>query len=182
MDVLKLQGEDVSKFCKDVCRALELGAVRGCNVALIGDRGCGKSMVFESFDKIFSKVMGKPDSKSSFPLTNVVDAQLLLWNEYKHKDSILLFEDLLAIAAGERIEIRIPNEKNVSVRKQAPMFLTSNSMLIVVRPNLAEMERLNNAMKERFTIRTWLKPIPMDCRVTVFPRCGKSRADFFRRH
>ena len=94
LNVLAHQGEDVAKFCEDVCRALELGAVRGCNMAIIGDRGCGKSMVFEPFDEIFSNVMGKPDSKSTFPLSNILDAQLLLWNEYMHKDSILLFGDL----------------------------------------------------------------------------------------
>ena len=38
--------------------ALEVGAKRGKNIALIGEPGCGKSMMFEPFDEIFT-VMGK---------------------------------------------------------------------------------------------------------------------------
>ena len=103
--------QDVPKFCQDVCLALDLGAKRGTNMAIIGPPGCGKSMLFESFDKILS-VMGKPEAKSTFPLAGVLDAHALVWQEYKHKDSIVLFEDLLALTVGQRLEIRVPHRSN----------------------------------------------------------------------
>ncbi len=54
--VLVHQGENVPAFCRDVCRALELGACRGVNIAIIGEPGCGKSMLFEPFDRIFKVI------------------------------------------------------------------------------------------------------------------------------
>ena len=175
--VLDHQGEDAGQFCRDVCRALEMGARRGVNMAIIGEPGCGKSMIFEPFDSIFS-VMGKPEGKSSFPLANIMDAHVLLWQEYKHKDSIVLFEDLLAVCAGERIEIRLPHTKNRSHRNLAPLFYTCNTELHVVRADPVEMNRLNGAMQERFCTRRWLKPIPMESRRADFPRCGCCCAKF----
>jgi hypothetical protein len=41
--VLQNNGEGVQQFCKDVCRALELGARRGVNLAIVGVPGCGKT-------------------------------------------------------------------------------------------------------------------------------------------
>ena len=175
--VLENQGEDVGQFCRDVCRAFELGARRGVNMAIIGEPGCGKSMIFEPFDLIFV-VMGKPEGKSSFPLGNVLDAQVLLWQEYKHKDSTVQFEDILAICAGERMEIRVPAKKNQSHRNTAPMFYTCNTELQVVREDPVEMSRLNGAMQERFCTRRWLNPIPMEKRRADFPRCGCCCAKF----
>ena len=176
--VLEHQGEDISRFCQDVCRALDLGAKRGTNMAIIGEPGCGKSMVFEPLDEILT-VMGKPDSKSTFPLAGVLTAHALVWQEYKHKDSIVLFEDLLAVLCGERLEIRVPHKKNVSHRNSAPMFYSSNSMLLVRRDDPVEMQRLNSAMSERFCTRTWTKPIPYEDRILDFPRCGRCCANFY---
>jgi hypothetical protein len=173
--------EDVSKFCRDVCAALELGALRGVNMAIVGEPGCGKSMIYEPFDKIF-KVMGKPEAKSTFPMANVVDAHVLLWQEYKHRDRIVLFEDLLALAVGERMELRIPHQKNKSHRNTAPLFFTSNSMLAVIREDPNEMQRLNTAMVERFNIRFWLRPIPMGSRVVDLAKCGRCCANFLLLH
>jgi len=175
--VLAHQGEDVIKFCQDVCRALEIGARRGTNMAIIGEPGCGKSMVFEPFDDIFH-VMGKPDSKSTFPMSGIIDAHTLVWQEYYHKDKIVLFEDLLAVLAGERLEIRVPHRKNHSHRNTAPMFYSSNSLLAVRRDDPEQMQRLNTAMCERFIIRRWNVPIPFNCRQTDFPRCGRCCANF----
>ena len=102
--LLQHHGEDVAAFCQHVVRALDVGACRGVNMAIIGETGCGKSMIFESMDAIFA-VMGKPEGKSTFPLAGVLEAQMMVWHEYKHKDSIVLFEDLLALTVGERFEV-----------------------------------------------------------------------------
>ena len=181
LDILTHQGEDVGKFCQDVCRALEVGARRGTNMAIIGEPGCGKSVVFESMDLIF-KAMGKPDAKSTFPLAGVLAAHVLVWQDYKHKDSIILFEDLLSLIVGERMEIRVPHRANVSHRNTAPMFFSSNSMLAVRRDDPADMQRLNTAITERFRLRVWTKPIPHAARMENFPRCGKCCANFLLMH
>jgi hypothetical protein len=170
-------GEDISRFCQDVCRALDMGACRGVNMAIVGEPGSGKSMIFEPLASIFI-AMGKPESKSTFPLAGTLDAHILLWHEYKHKDSMILFEDLLALTVGEGLEIRVPHRKNVPHVNNAPLFYTSNSRLRVVRDDPDEMLRLNNAMDERFCMRLWRKPIPMESRVLNFPKCGRCCAQF----
>lgn len=176
--VLCHQGESISRFCQDVCRALEFGACRGFNIAVIGDPGCGKSMLFEPFDAIYA-VVGKPEAKSTFPLANVLTSHLLIWNEWKHKDSIVLFEDLLALLAGERMEIRVPHQSNKSHRNTAPMIFTSNPPLAVVREDPVAMARVNKAMAERFCTRTWTNPIPEHERNPHFPKCPRCCAAFY---
>ena len=173
--------EDVGAFCRDMCRALELGACRGTNMAIIGEPGCGKSMIFEPLDAIFT-TMGKPEAKSSFPLSGVLDAHILLWHEYKHKDTIVLFEDLLALSVGERLEIRVPHQVNKSHRNSAPLFYTCNSFLHVARSCPEEMSRLNHAMDERFCSRHWTRPIPTEARIMKIPRCGRCLAKFVLVH
>ena len=92
-----------------------------------------------------------------------------------------MFEDMLAVLVGERIEVRVPHRRNISRRNTAPMFLTSTSILGVVREKPQEMQRLNDAMLERFTMRVWSNPIPMEDRVANFPRCGRCSAVFYLR-
>ena len=176
--VLENNGENAAQFCKDVCRALEVGARRGTNVAVVGEPGCGKSMLFESFDGIFS-VMGKPQRGSSFPLASAIDADVLLWQDWKHDDATVLFEDMLSFLVGERIDIRVPHQKNVSFRNTSPLFYTSNSFLQVTRRDAALAQRLNDAMAERFTTRVWTKPLPPIERVADFPQCAKCCANFY---
>ena len=91
-------------------------------------------------------VMGKPENKSSFALAGVFDAQVLLWQDWQHKDSSILFEDILALVVGERIDIRVPHQKNISFRNTSPLFFTSNSALYVLRHDADEMFQLNAAM------------------------------------
>jgi hypothetical protein len=176
--VLGVHGEDVGVFCRDVCRALEVGARRGTNIAIVGKPGCGKSMPFEPFDGILP-VMGKPESKSSFPLAGALDARVLLWQDYKHSDSIVLFEDILSLVVGELMEIRTPCKKNIPFRNNSPFFFTSNSPLRVVREDPEQMCRLNEAMTERFCARTWTTPLPAAQRIADFPRCSRCCANFY---
>ena len=135
-------------------------------------------MPFEPFDSIFT-VMGKPQAGSTFALANVMAAHVLLWNEYKHKDSIVMLEDLLALAAGERMEIRVPHAVNQTWRNTAPLIFTSNSPLTVFREDPGSMARLNVAMGERFCTRTWHNIIPHEHREPQFPKCPRCCATFF---
>ena len=176
--VLQNNREDITTFCRDVCTALELGAKRGTNIAIVGAPGCGKSMLLEPFVQIF-KVMGTPESKSSFSLAGALAAQLLLWQDYKHNDSTILFEDVLSMLVGELIEVRIPHQMNVPFENASPLFYTSNSMLRVARPDPAEADRLNIAMAERFRVRQWYVPIPSAQRQAAFPKCARCCAHFY---
>ena len=155
-----------------------MGSKRGTNIAVIGEPGCCKSMLFEPFDGIFH-VMGKPENKSSFPLAGVLDAQVMLWQDWKHNDATILFEDILSLIVGERMDIRCPFKKNESFRNTSPLFYTSNSPLYVVRHDPAEMTRLNTAMSERFCTRIWRNPFHIAERLAEFPRCSRCCAAFF---
>ena len=91
-------------------------------------------MLSEPFTGIFD-VAGKPQKNSTFPLAGVLDCHVMLWQDYKHEDKSLGFEDLLALLVGETLAIRVPNKPNVEHRNTAPMFFTSNSPLCVARPD-----------------------------------------------
>ena len=176
--VLENNRENVNAFCRDVCKALEVGALRGTNIAIVGEPGCGKSMLFEPFGDIF-KVMGKPQKKSSFSLTNALDAHILLWQDYKHHEETVGFEDLLSLIVGEQVEVRVPHQANTPFRNKAPLFYTSNSMLRVTREDPQETAKLNAAMHERFCYREWRTPIPHWMRQSDFPRCARCCAQFY---
>ena len=179
--VLQNNNESITAFCVTVCQALEMGALRGTNIALVGVPGSGKSMLFEPFDGIFN-VMGKPERGSTFPLAGATDAHVLLWQDWKHDDRTVLFEDLLSFLVGERINVRVPHQRNLPFRNTSPLFYTSNSFLRVARDDPALTAELNAAMEERFTTRIWRTPLPMHLRVTDFPRCSRCCATFYLMH
>merc|ERR1712079_940242 len=41
--ILQYHNENIPTFCSDILRALQLGAARGVNIAIVGPPGCGKS-------------------------------------------------------------------------------------------------------------------------------------------
>ncbi len=88
----------------------------------------------------------KPEVQSTFPLAGVIDSYILVRHEYKHNGKTVLFEDLLALLCGERLDIRSPHSRNKSHRNTCPMFLTSNSPLQICREDAAATSLLNTAM------------------------------------
>jgi hypothetical protein len=54
----------------------------------------------------------------------------------------------------------------------APMFHTARRLVAYVSQDAQEMIDYNQAMLERFKIRHWLIPLPMQERRVDFPRCG----------
>ena len=169
--VLANNGEDVHGFCTDVYSALSLGACRGANMAIIGPPGCGKSTVFEALDLIY-EVSGKPQRESSFPFAGVLEAEVLLWQEFTWTPQMCAFEDLLSLMAGEKFGIREPGKKPRQFRNASPMFYTAWEPLTFRGKDPLTMETYNQAMGERFNTRRWARPLPSDGRLRKFPQCA----------
>ena len=124
--------------------------------------------------------MPPPEDGSTFPLSGALDAEILLWQDFEYNPGTLQFNDLLRLLVGERIGVRLPGEKNRSLKNTSPLFY---SALQQIRPSSRGVthetfERKVRAMKERFTIRTWYFPLPMHRRVADFPHCAKCFAVF----
>lgn len=176
--VLSNNNEDPKTFGRDVCRALALGAKRGVHMAVVGEPGSGKSMIFQPMESIF-RTMPPPEDGSTFPLSGIVDAEIMLWQDFEYSQHTLHFMDLLRLLVGERVGVRIPGEKNVNVNNGTPLFY---SALEKISPPLRSAptayQRKATAMDERFTIRTWMRPLPMEKRVADFPHCARCFSAF----
>ena len=79
---------------------------------------------------------------------------------------------IVNLLVGERLGIRCCGAKPVQVRNTAPMFVTAAQFLSYRTDNVQEMLAFNLAMQERFNIRVWQIPLPMESRRPDFPRCG----------
>ena len=175
--ILAHQREDVPAFCRDVLRALTLGAARGVNMAVVGPPGCGKSTVFEALDIIY-KTSAKPERESTFPISGILGAEVLLWQEFAWGPKVCAFEDLLAMLNGEKLAVRVPCARPVQHRNGAPMFYTAWALLTMTCTDRNRMVNMNKAMDERFTIRTWSTPLPLEGRIPRFPQCACCFARF----
>jgi len=176
--VLNHHGEDPKRFGMDVCKALALGARRGVNMALFGEPGSGKSMILQPLESIF-RTMPPPEDGSSFPLSGLIDAEVLLWQDFEYNHQTLHFTDLLRLLVGERVGVRIPGQKNVSCNNTAPLFYSALEKITPSqRGTPLTFQRKALAMDERFTIRQWVRPLPMTRRVPDFPHCAACFAAF----
>ena len=175
--VLQNNGEDVKAFCSDVIEALTKGACRGVNMAIIGPPGCGKSTVFDALDLIF-EVAGKPERDSSFPFANLMDAEVLLWQEFTWHPKMCAFEDLLSLLCGERFGVRVPCKKPHQFKNTSPMFYTAWAPLRYTSSDYDQMQVYNEAVGERFKTRHWTRSLPKVGRVAPFPHCAHCFASF----
>lgn len=157
-------------------RALELGAVRGAHVACIGRGGCGKSTLLEPLEEIF-KCAEKPQSGSSFPLTNVIGSEVLLWQDYCHNEATVAFSDLLAMLTGESVGVRSPCRANIKFRNTSPMFYSGRSSIRCSLRDPAEARTANEMMDERFVEFRFEVPVAKDSRVQI-AKCAKCFAEF----
>ena len=122
--VLRNNAEDMPRFGRDVCRALTLGAKRGVHMAIIGEPGCGKSMLFEPMEDIY-ETMPAPESGSTFPLSGLIGAEVALWQDFEYEAKTLNFQDMLRLLVGEKIGVRSPGTKNIRYKNTAPGFYTA---------------------------------------------------------
>ena len=181
--VLELQGEDIAAFCSDVVRALNIGARRGANMALIGGPGVGKSMLLEPFHDIF-EVFGKPALDNPYAFGDLPTADVMVWQDFRYSTRLqgISFEDLLSLLVGESVNVRVFRGKPVTLRNKAPLFMTACTPVAVVREDPAEMRSLSQAAHERFKTRHWNVPLPFEERRSDFPACKGCCARFYMQH
>ena len=118
------------------------------------------------------EVSGNPQRESTCPLASVVDAEVLLWQEFTWTPQMCAFEDLLSFMAGEKFGVREPGKKPRQFRNGSPMFYTAWEPLTFRGKDPAMMAAYNQAMSERFTTRRWARPLPMEGRLKKFPQCA----------
>jgi energy-coupling factor transporter ATP-binding protein EcfA2 len=154
---------DEQTFIGAIRKALSKGAKRHCNVALVGDGGCGKSSLIEALEEIFS-CAPKPQNGSSFPLTAILDCEIMLWQDYSHCERTLAFTDLLALFVGESIGVRRPSLENKKLQNIAPCFYTGRVPISSSMKDPASRKTLESMMNERFQIFQFNVPLPMQDR------------------
>ena len=177
--VLQNNSEDPLRFGRDICRALALGAKRGVNMALVGEPGSGKSMILQPLESIF-QTMPPPEDGSTFPMCGLIDAEIILFQDFEYDPKTVNFQDLLRLLVGERMGVRVPGQKNVFCNNRAPMFYSALEKIAPKDIKCSEqtLQRKTVAMDEHFTIRTWDHRLPPWKRVPDFPHCAACFASF----
>ena len=74
--------------------------------------------------------------------------------------------------------VRLPGAANVSFRDKSPVFYTAMTKMHIGGSNREIVNKKNQAMDERFTIRTWTRPLPFAHRQPDFPKCARCFASF----
>ena len=121
---------------------------------MVGPPGCGKSTLFEGLSLIYT-AGAKPERENRFPLSSILEADVLLWQEFSWAQKMCAFEDLLQVTAGEQLAIRVPCAKPVQHRNTAPMFYTAWVPISISCSDVRKMTCLDQAMAERFRTRMW---------------------------
>jgi hypothetical protein len=105
-------------------------------------------------------------------------AEVVLWQDFEYEATTLNWVDLLRLLVGEKIGVRCPGAANVSFRNKSPVFYTAMAKMHIGGRNRAHVDKKNQAMDERFTIRTWTRPLPLARRQPDFPKCSRCFASF----
>ena len=174
--ILERNGIDAPRFRRAFRLAFDTGARRGLNIALVGQGGSGKSSLIEPLEGIF-ETGGKPQRGSSFPFTNAVSADLLLWQDYRHSESTVCFTDLLSVLVGETIEVRVPGCPNQKWKNNAPMIYSGRAALQCGFQDEQEKEDYDNMMRDRFTLFRFTTRVPNAD--PNHPKCMRCCAEFF---
>ena len=116
------------------------------------------------------------------PISGILCADVLQWQEFSWSSKTCAFEDLLQMLVGERLAVRVPCARPVHHRNPAPMFYTAWAPLGMTGADAMRVCNLNMAMAERFTTRTWSRPLPHDGRIPQFPQCACCFSKFILEH
>ena len=178
--ILSLNGICPDVFCLAICTALHLGAKREVNIACVGRGGCGKSTLLEPLDFLF-ETLGKPQRGSTFHLGNLPGCDIALWQDFKHNEDTISWEDLLSVFVGEAIELRSPGQLNTKFRNTAPLFYSGRAPLKCKHETGEAAAELDRMMAERFAAFHFTKPFPKLERNKKWIHCPKCAASFYLR-
>jgi len=178
VEILEANGIPQADFRAAVTKALTIGARRGCNVACIGEPGCGKSALLEPLEHIF-KAAAKPQAGSTFPFASFVSCDVLLWQDFEHSEATMRFTDLLAFFVGESLDVRRPGQLSQKFRNTAPTFYTGRTPIRAAGHNHEAACVLDRMMDERFHVFTFWRPLPASIRKADWVHCGKCAAEFY---
>ena len=143
-----------------------------------GCGGCGESSLLEPLSLIFN-VASKPESGSSFAFANVVECDVLLWQDYSHDERTMSFADLLSLFVGEAITIRRPGVLGRKHANSRPAFYSGRAPIRAQTRDPHAAAELNSMMDDRFTIFHFHQPLPHTLRVVDWPKCGCCAARFY---
>ena len=141
--------------------------------------GCGKSTLLETFEKIFSSALEKPQAGSTFAISGIVKSDIILWQDYEHDEKILRISDLCSLLAGESVGIRKPGKVNKKYRNVAPCFCTGRAQIAHQRVDKKAEAMYNGMIDERFVTFRFANPLPKASRKIDFPQCGRCCAALF---
>ena len=108
----------------------------------------------------------------------LVDAEIVLWQDFEYDHKTVNFQDLLRLLVREKVGVRVPREKSLPFNNTSPMFYTALEKITAPPVPAATVAKKQLAIDERFVIRTWTRPLPMDRRDPAFPHCGCCFASF----
>ena len=74
-------------------------------MAIVGQPGSGKSMIFQPLELIY-QTMPAPEAGSTFAMSGLVDAEIVLWQDFEYDHKTVNFQDLLRMLVGEKLPFR----------------------------------------------------------------------------
>lgn len=144
-------------FARAVVAALESGASKGINVFIHGSTTSGKSWILDPLRLIYHCHF-IPPSGSTFPLQDLPQKEVILWQDFRVDDKVIPWNHLLTLFEGTAVTIRRPRndfQGDLDYKVCQPVFLTSGSRLSHYDPNEVAM------MDRRFRFFSFEQSLPL---------------------
>ncbi len=131
---------------------LTYGARKGLTVVMFGPPNAGKTFALKPL-RIIYRAHPKPPRGCNFPLVDLHQSEIILWNDFRYQEATFAWEDLLNLFEGEQILIARP-QNNKSTKGHSmytptqPTFISCDEFPRHPRNNPVE----NSMMRKRCQI------------------------------
>ena len=178
VDILVRNGVHPSTLAHAIHQSLQVGARKFTNLYLLGPKNCGKSFLLRPLEDVY-QCMFKPGGGGQYRLTDLMNCEVVLWQDWRFDRHIISWETLLLLGEGATFLVPLPQNTGVSgdgmYRRACPLFITSKSKMEHRDPTDTIM------MDQRFNFIELTKSIPMEsCR--DIPSCSRCFANFVFRY